>query len=193
MSKENTAFDVRVAHYNCTKRPVVNVVFFNDAELLLESDRIKIVRDGNRLFFHRANKTTGGIKLSGDNKNTLQLWSDVSKVRDLEGNYDLKYDNKLDLYYIDKQERLSDCSYQASRKGTKQLNHNPGKREKGVTRTMAPVKITEKGKKAVELVNKKEKESNNIVVVKALVALLKTQVKGNAEALSTIDTLEKFI
>lgn len=195
MSKENTAFDVRIALYDGSKKPLAQIVFYNDTELLLECKRVKVVRDGNRLYFHKADSVAGSIKLSTATKDRLQLWSDYSKVKDLEGRYDLKYDKSVDLYYIDKSEKISedDLSRRGSVKGTKQLNHNPGKREKGEQRIMAPVKITEKGKKAVEIVQRKEKESNNVVVVKALVALLKTQVKGNAEALSTIDTLEKFI
>lgn len=194
MSVENTAFDIRIALYDGSKKPLAQIVFYNDTELLLECKRVKVVRDGNRLYFHKAD-STGGIKLSTATKDRLQLWSDYSKVKDLEGRYDLKYDKSVDLYYIDKSEKISedDLSRRGSVKGTKQLNHNPGKREKGEQKIMAPVKITEKGKKAVEIVQRKEKESNNVVVVKALVALLKTQVKGNAEALSTIDTLEKFI
>ena len=38
-----------------------------------------------------------------------------------------------------------------------------------------------------------EKGTENSVVVRALLTLLKDQVKGNADALSTIDVMEKFI
>lgn len=192
MSKENTEYDVRIALYDGTKNPLANVVFFNDGELLLECNRVTVVRDGNRLYFHKGDKIAGSIKLSGRDKNILQLWKDFSKVRDLEGKYDMKYDKDLDLYYIDKDNKLSDYEHRCTLKGTKQLNHNPGDRAKRGEIIMAPV-LTEKGKKMVEVAQKQKKETNKNVVVRALVTLLKTQVVGNDDALSTIDALEKFI
>ena len=199
MSKENTNFDVRIALYDGSKKPLANVVFFNDTELLLECQRIKVVRDGNRLYFHRAD-STGGIKLSGENVDRLQLWSDYCKVRDLEGRYDLKYDKSVDLYYIDKTEKLSDddLSRRGSVKGTKQLNHNPGNREKGVNMTVAipkhkQITVKQKGKEVINVTEQKMTKDAEKVVVTALIALLKTQVKGNNDALSTIKTLENYI
>ena len=194
MSKENTECDVRVALYDGTKNQIAHVMFFNDCELLLECTRVTVVRDGNRLYFHKGDAVKGSIKFSGkDAKNILQLWSGYSKVRDLEGKYDLKYDKEHDLYYIDKTEKLDEYNHHIIHKGIKQLNHNPGNREKRGETTMAPVTIKVKGQKAIEVAQKQKKENSKNVVVKALVELLKTQVKGNDEALSTIDALEKFI
>lgn len=192
MSKECTEYDVRVALYKGTKAPLANVLFFNDTELMLECKRVTIVRDGNRLYFHKGDATKG-IKLTGkDDKNCLQLWSDYSKVRDLEGYYDLKYDKDSDLYYIDKQEKLSDHKHKFELRGTKQLNHNPGNREKRGEQVMT-VSIKDRGQKVAENAKKANKNEATNVVVKALITLLKTQVEGNADALSTIDALEKFI
>lgn len=192
MSKECTEYDVRVALYKGTKGPLANVLFFNDTELMLECKRVTVVRDGNRLYFHKGDATKG-IKLTGtDSKNCLQLWSDYSKVRDLEGYYDLKYDKDSDLYYIDKQEKLSDHEHKFELRGTKQLNHNPGNREKRGEQVMT-VSIKDRGQKVAENAKKANKNEATNVVVKALITLLKTQVKDNSEALATIDALEKFI
>ena len=192
MSKECTEYDVRIALYKGTKAPLANIVFFNDTELMLECKRVTVVRDGNRLYFHNGD-ATNGIKLTGkDSKNCLQLWSDYSKVRDLEGYYDLKYDKDSDLYYIDKQEKLSDHEHKFELRGTKQLNHNPGNREKRGEQVMT-VSIKDRGQKVAENAKKVNKNEATNVVVKALITLLKTQVEGNADALSTIDALEKFI
>lgn len=194
MSKECTEYDVRIALYKGTKAPLANIVFFNDTELMLECKRVTVVRDGNRLYFHKGDATKG-IKLTGkDVKNCLQLWSDYSKVRDLEGYYDLKYDKDQDLYYIDKQEKLSDHEHKFELRGTKQLNHNPGTREKRGEQVMT-VTIKDRGQKAAQNMPKQTVAKNvaTNVVVKALITLLKTQVEGNADALSTIDALEKFI
>lgn len=192
MSKDNTEFDVRVAVYDCTHRAVTNIYFFNDCEHLLESKRVKIVREDNRLYFTKGDAVKGSIKLSGRDKNTLQLWSDYSKTRDLEGNYDLKYDNKMDMYYIDKDNKLSDARYKTSTKGIPQNNHNP-QREKREGEHVMTVAIKPKAQKMIEKVNVQKNVNENALVVKALMQLLKTQVKGNAEALSTIEVVEKFI
>lgn len=200
MSRDNTEYDVRVALYDGTKTPLANIVFFNDCELLLECERVLIRRDGNRLYFTKGDKTAGSVKLSTKSKDRLQLWKDYSKVRDLEGRYDLKYDNLCDTYYIDKSEILSDddISRRGTIKGVKHLNHNPGNREKGTQMTVAIPKtktpqLTEKGKSTVANAEKQSTQEAQQVVVKALLALLKTQVKGNKDALSTISALENYI
>jgi len=194
MSKENTNYDVRIALYDGTKNPIANIQFFNDCELLLECKRITVIRDGSRLYFHKGDSVKGSIKLSGSGEK-LQLWKDYSKVRDMEGKYDLKYDKERDLYYIDKENKLSNHIHRSPVKGVKQLNHNVGNREhvelKGEQIVTAIIK--DRGKKAVENANKQKKADENSLVVKALMQLLKTQVKDNAEALSTIEVIEKFI
>lgn len=195
MSKENTSYDVRVALYDGTKNPLGLVQFFNDCELLLECKRITVVRDGSRLYFHKGDTVKGSIKLSG-NGDKLQLWKDYSKVRDMEGNYDLRYDKDVDLYYLDKDNKLSEHIHRAPVKGIKQLNHNNGNREKVELKgeQIVTAILKDRGKKVVENAQKQKKEEDaNSVVVRALVELLKTQVKGNSEALSTIDVMEKFI
>jgi len=195
MSNENINCDVIVKLYEASRTSIAHVVFFNDCELLLECKRVTVVRDGNRLYFHKGDSVKGSIKFSGQN-NTLQLWKDYSKVRDLEGRYDLKYDKEHDLYYIDKQEKLNEYIHHVSRKGVKQLSHNPGNREKVELKgeQIVTAILTDRGKKVVENVQKQKKEEDvNSVVIKALIELLKTQIKGNSEALSTIDVMEKFI
>ena len=194
MSKENTNCDVIVKLYEASRTPIAHIVFFNDCELLLECKRVTVVRDGNRLYFHKGDSVKGSIKFSGNNS-TLQLWKDYSKVRDLEGRYDLKYDKEHDLYYIDKQEKLNEYIHHVSRKGVKQLNHNPGNREKIELKgeQIVTAILKDRGKKVIETAQKQKKEDDNTVVVKALMQLLKTQVKGNSEALSTIEVMEKFI
>lgn len=194
MSKENTNCDVIIKLYDASKTQIAHVVFFNDCELLLECKRVTVVRDGNRLYFHKGDSVKGSIKFSGNNS-TLQLWKDYSKVRDLEGRYDLKYDKEHDLYYIDKQEKLNEYIHHVSRKGVKQLNHNPGNREKVELKgeQIVTAILKDRGKKAVETAQKQKKEDENSLVVKALMQLLKTQVKGNSEALSTIEVMEKFV
>jgi hypothetical protein len=193
MSKECTEYDVRVALYKGTKAPLANIVFFNDTELMLECKRVTVARDGNRLYFCNGD-SINGIKLTGKDANCLQLWSDYSKVRDLEGYYDLKYDKDSVLYYIDKQEKLSDYKHKFELRGAKQLNHNPGNREKRGEQVMT-VSINDRGQKAAQNMPKQTvtKNASTNVVVKALIALLKTQVEGNEDALSTIDALKKFI
>lgn len=195
MSKDNTNFDVRIALYEASKKNIANIIFFNETELLLECNRVTLVRDGDRLYFHKGDGIVGSVKFSTPYKDKLQLWKDYSKVRDLEGRYDLKYDKDHDMYYIDKSEKLSedDLSRRGTIKGTKQLNHNSGKREKKGETIVAPIKITPKGKQVVEVAKTQKKETSKNVVVQALIALLRTQVDGNADALSTIDALEKFI
>ena len=61
MSRENTEFDVRVALYDGSKNPLANIVFFNDTELLLECKRVVVVRDGNRLYFHKGDSVQGSV------------------------------------------------------------------------------------------------------------------------------------
>ena len=193
MSKENTECDVRVALYDGSRTPIAHIIFFNDCELLLECERVIIERDGNRLYFKNGNNVSDSVKLTQKDKNTLQLWKDYSKARDLEGTYDLKYDQKSNTYYIDKQEKLGEYYHHVVRKGIKQINHNPGIREKGVSKTMSPVTISERGKKAIELKTVQEKNSAKNVVVHALVSLLKTQITGNDEAMITLTTLETYL
>ena len=196
MSKENTNCDVIVKLYDASKTQIAHIVFFNDCELLLECKRVTVVRDGNRLYFHKGDSVKGSIKFSGNNDdNILQLWKDYSKVRDLEGRYDLKYDKEHDLYYIDKNEKLNEYIHHVSRKGVKQLNHNPGNRvqEELKGEKIVTAILKDRGKKVVETVNKQKKDDETALVLKALMQLLKTQVKGNSEALSTIDVMEKFI
>ena len=194
MSKENTSYDVRVALYDGTRNPLALVQFFNDCELLLECKRIIVVRDGSRLYFHKGDTVKGSIKLSGSG-DKLQLWKDYSKVRDMEGNYDLRYDKDVDLYYLDKDNKLSEHIHRAPVKGTKQLNHNAGNREtvelKGEQIVTAILK--DRGKKVVETAQKQKGANEKVLVVKALMQLLKTQVRDNAEALSTIEVMENFI
>lgn len=195
MSKEHTDCDVVVKLYDGSKSKIAHITFFNDCEQLLECKRVTVVRDGNRLYFHKGDAVKGSIKLSGADKSTLQLWSDYSKVRDLEGRYDLKYDKERDIYYIDKQEKLNEYIHHVVRKGVKQLNHNPGNREPAQLtgeKVMTAI-INNKGKKVIEVAKKQSKEATNTVVVKALLELLKTQVKGNEDALSTIEVMEKFM
>ena len=57
------------------------------------------------------------------------------------------------------------------------------------------VAIKDRGQKAAQNMTKQTvtKDVAMNVVVKALITLLKTQVEGNADALSTIDALEKFM
>ena len=190
MSRENTEYDVRVVLYDSTKANIAQIVFFNDVDVLLECKRVKIVRDGNRLYFHKGDAVSGSIKLSGSHKNILQLQADFDKVRDLEGVYDAKYDKNLDLYYIDKTEKLSEYDgHKYNIKGTVQSVHNVGKREPREEVIMT-AKLTEQGRKTMEH-SRKEKESN--IVIKALITLLKTQVEGNDDAIKTIEALEKFV
>ena len=196
MSKESTSCDVQVRLYDGTKAPVTHVIFFNDCELLLECKRVTVVRDGSRLYFHKGDSVKGSIKLSGkDAANILQLWKDYSKTRDLEGRYDLKYDKDQDLYYIDKNEKLNEYIHHHSIKGVKQANHNPGNRvqEELKGEKIVTAILKDRGKKAVETATKQKKDDETALVVKALMQLLKTQVKGNSEALVTIDVMEKFI
>ena len=197
MSKENYDYDVRVVLYDSTKANIAQIVFFNDAEIALECSRVKIVRDGNRLYFHKGDAVSGSIKLSGKNKNILQLQADFDKVRDLEGLYDARYDKNLDLYYIDKTEKLSEYDgHKYTVKGTVQSVHNVGERDKRGEVIMT-AKLTENGKKAAEnykiVRESSKKDLATGVVVNALITLLKTQVVNNDEALATIEALEKFI
>ena len=204
MSKESTSYDVKVALYDVSKGKAALIEFYNDSEALFDCKRIKLVRDEDRLYFHRGDLVKDSIKLSGHTyngyKNLLQLYSDYSKVEDMEGYYNLKFDSEMDLYYIDKQQVLSPYIRRGdTRKGVKQLNHNPGDREKRGDYIMTAT-LKEPAKKIVE--NKKQQEvqtksmeqrTATTIVIKALINLLKTQVEGNEEALSTIDALEKYI
>ena len=183
MSRDNVNFDVRVAIYDGSKHPLCNIKFYNDCEILLDGERFSLERDGDRLYIV---PDPSGVKLSCKTKDTLQIWKDFSKTRDLEGTYDLKYDSAKARYFIDKSQKISDHEHKSILKGTKQLNHNSGEREK---RPMT-VTITDKGRSLVEKQKKKEKED---VVIRALFALLKEQVKDNADALSTIEVLEKVV
>ena len=201
MSRDNIECDVRIAHYKTSKGNSANILFFNDSELLLDCKRVKLVRDGSRLYFHRGDSVSGSIKLSGKNAaNILQLYLDYDKVKDMEGVYDIKYDKEFDLYYIDKDERIGNCNYKGlgSRLGIKQLNHNPGSREKRGEYVMTAT-LTENAKKMVvgtKVTEKKttvSKTAATTVVIKALISLLRIQVEGNDEALSTIDALENYI
>ena len=194
MSKESTSCDVQIRLYDGSRAPVAHIIFFNDCELLLECKRVIVVRDGNRLYFHKGDSVKGSIKFSAKGT-TLQLWKDYIKVKDLEGRYDLKYDKDSDIYYIDKQEKLNEYIHHRSIKGCKQIQHNPGNREKVELKgeQIVTAILKDRGKKAVETANRQKKADENSLVVKALMQLLKTQVEGNAEALSTIEVMEKFI
>lgn len=202
MSKESTACDIRVALYNTSKGKAANVLFYNDTELLLDCTRVKLIRDESRLYFHRGDLVKDSLKLSGRHCNILQLNTDYSKVKDLEGEYDIKYDSELDLYYIDKQEKLGEYKHKTgSYLGIK----HPGY----LTRTQEPrgeyimtATLKDNAKKMVENSKKQEAEKSTTVntktaattvVVKALISLLRLQVEGNDDALSTIDALETYI
>ena len=90
---------------------------------------------------------------------------------------------------------MNEYIHHVSRKGVKQLNHNPGNREKVELKgeQIVTAILKDRGKKAVETAQKQKKEDENSLVVKALMQLLKTQVKGNSEVLSTIEVMEKFV
>ena len=197
MSKENYDYDIRVVLYDSTKANIAQIVFFNDVDVLLECKRVKIVRDGDKLYFHKGDTVSGSIKLSGKNKNILQIQRDYNKVKDLEGLYDAKYDKDLDLYYIDKTEKLSEYDgHKYTVKGTVQSVHNVGERDKRGEVIMT-AKLTENGKKVAEnykiVRESSKKDLATGVVVNALITLLKTQVEGNTDAMATIEALEKFI
>lgn len=198
MSRENTECDVKIALYQTSKGRAANIYFFNDNEMLLECKRVKLIRDGSKLYFHKGDSVSGSIKFSGRCTNVLQMYTDYDKVKDMEGTYDIKYDKEFDLYYIDKEERVGDYEYKGlgTRLGNKQLNHNPGNREKRGEYIMTAA-LTDNAKKIVEK-SKETKTATNktaatTVVIKALVSLLRLQVDGNEEALSTIDALETYI
>ena len=192
MSKDNTNYDVRVVTYDGSRQQIAHIIFFNDCEMLLECKRVKVIRDNNRLYFHKGDATAGSIKLSGkDCPHMLQLWKDFNKVKDMEGLYDLKYDKEQDLYYLDKDEKLTGYRHGTPKAGMKQLNHNPGNREKKGEQVMT-VTVKKQIKEPVKKILSANGTENS-VVVRALLTLLKDQVKGNADALSTIDVMEKFI
>lgn len=197
MSKESTEQDVRVVLYDTSKQKMAYIMFFNDTELLLDCERVKIFRDGDKLYFTKGDgNIPGSVKLSGKRYDVLQIVLDYNLLIDLEGNYDLKCDTYRQHYYISKSEKLSDYEHVRSIKDCKQLNHNPGVREKGVYKkgesSMTAI-LTDKGKKVAENAIKQKQQQKKTAVVKALWELLKVQVTDNEDALSTIELLEKYI
>ena len=193
MSKECTEYDVRIAIYGSTRdEHIAHISFFNDSELLLDSKRVKLSRSGTRLYFNNGEHIKDSIKLSGANTNTLQLYAGYGLVKDMEGLYDLKFDQDKNTYYIDKSEKLADYDHETRLLGTKQLNHNNGVREKRED-IIVDIALKDSAKKIVDAKNVSRQEDARVVVVNALIELLKTQVVGNKEALSTIETLEKYL
>lgn len=200
MSIENTKFDVKVSTYNCGKGLCTLITFYNDMETMLDCERVKLELVGERLYFWQGDGVKGSTKLSGAkySKNNLFLYAMAEKVATMEGVYDLDYDGENNAYYIDKSRRITDTPYNAGKdkfKGRKQLNHNPGDRK--AANLTIDFNLTERGQMVVEKAKEKKVEDNKAktkeVVVKALFALLRIQVEGNKEALTTIDTIENFI
>lgn len=193
MSKECTEYDVRIAIYDSARDGhVVHISFFNDSELLLESKRVKLTREGTKVYFSDGEHIKDSVKFSGANANILQLYAGYGLVKDMEGLYDLKFDQAKNVYYIDKIEKLADYDHETKLLGTKQLNHNNGVREKRED-IIVDIALKDSAKKIVDAKNVSRQEDARVVVVNALIALLKTQVVGNKDALSTIDTLEKYL
>ena len=194
MSKECTEYDVRVVLYDSARdgRHIAHILFFNDSELLLESKRVKLSREGTKVYFSDGEHIKDSVKLSGRDTNILQLYAYYGLVKDMEGLYDLKFDQSKNAYYIDNAEKLADYDHEVKKLGTKQLNHNNGVREKRED-IIVDVALKDSAKKIVNAKNVEKQEDARVVVVNALIALLKTQVVGNKDALSTIETLEKYL
>lgn len=195
MSKECTEYDLKIALYHTSKGNMAVIQFFNDTEILLDCTRITLIRKEDNLYFYNGDSDKRSIKLSGRFHNVLQSNSDYSKIEDMEGFYDLKFDQTEAAYYVSKRELLCEYSHKGTgRIGLKYLNYNSGTREKRGEYTMTAI-LTESGKKIIE--SKQSKDipvtSDDTIVRKALINLLKLQVADNNDALSTINTLENYI
>ena len=193
MARERTDCDVTVAIYDTTKQTMTVISFFNDTQLLLDCKRVKLIREGDLLYFEKGDDVVGSVKLSGEFNDKIQICKDYDMFKDMQGKYDLKHDTQRNVYYINLQEKVGEYHPKFRLKGTKQLNHNPGVREYVKIGPRTKVSLTEHGRRVVEDVRKQEQKEKTSIVVKALIELLKSEIAGNAEALSTVETLEKYI
>lgn len=201
MSSERTEYDVIVALYDAKKQKMANITFYNDTELLLNCTRVLIVREGDRLYFQNADsihgRVKGSVKITGKKHNVLQSVLGYDLAKDMEGNYDLKYDKDAGMYYVDKNEIISEHEHVCSFKGRVVANYNNGNREKPGTSIKASV--TKNGRGFIEMKSKPIEEpkiEETDILAEALLALLKEQVSellGNEKALKTLSLLSYYI
>lgn len=88
------------------KGKVICFAFRNDCwELVTENEYIQVGTYKNRLFIRQADKDTG-YKISKNNNtcnNRYCKMPNVESLKDFIGDYDLKYDDFLEMYYVEKE------------------------------------------------------------------------------------------
>lgn len=95
--------DVRIATYATKRGDVAHIRFYNGMEALIDSDYIKLSGKAKRLYFMPADLSTG-VKLN--KLAQVQKASHVALLRNYVGEYPLKSDNDLKLYYIDLEDKV---------------------------------------------------------------------------------------
>lgn len=99
---------ITVANNNPQRR-CINFIFRNDTEKLIsETGYIVAAPYKNRVFFKEATSATGitltkNKNSSGSTYARISSEPDVPKFLDYAGNYQLKYDDFYELYYIEKE------------------------------------------------------------------------------------------
>ena len=92
-------YDVRISVYKNTKynRNIATVIFANDVDQLLDADRIRIMKKGNKLYF--VPNVDKSVALSNSK---LQLYKavEVGHCEEFAGVYPLEYDDDAKIYYV---------------------------------------------------------------------------------------------
>lgn len=91
--------DVKISYYPETGKghSVARISFSDNLDLMLETERVMLRFDGNRMYFEKG-KEGHGLKIS---KNGIQIWRIADKFAPLEGYYPLRYDIEKSMYFID--------------------------------------------------------------------------------------------
>ena len=128
-------YDVRITIYNVTRRNARNaVVVFKDSmeELLIdkETDRIELMKEGNRLYFKKNTygKRGDGTACVSHSKLQYSRQQEVDILKQFIGEYSLDFDAEKNTYYVDLDKRR-DLTNTLS--GNHNVPHNYGPKAKG--------------------------------------------------------------
>lgn len=97
--------DVIIRYYEASSKghDLGYILFANDMDKLLDTDRIEVDATTNHLFFRKPAPGKKGLKVSGGK---IQLWALARIAKEWEGEYPLVFDVKADCYCVN----LTDCS-----------------------------------------------------------------------------------
>lgn len=190
--------DVRVAFYECTKGNMCHIAFYNELYKLLECKRVKLLLDGDRLYFRNGDSVPGSLALvESGNRGVISVQKNLEDLKPFEGEYtSMLFDASNDTYYIDRTRKLT-TTYGPENKTSRARQSSLVKGVDAMKIHTKPINAPVMSGLANALVAPKEKSEAQInaekVIVSALLTLLETQITDNPDAMATLTTLRNYI